>query len=49
MACLPLPVPMERDHIRDQDVDVRVILNKPDGRVWTGFMWLRVGSGSGLL
>jgi hypothetical protein len=42
-----------RDHVEDLDVDGRIILQcilgTYDGKVWTGFIWLRVGTGGGLL
>jgi hypothetical protein len=41
-----------RDHLKDPDVDERIILkwifNKWDG-AQTGSIWLRVGTGGGLL
>jgi hypothetical protein len=34
------------DHLEDQDVDGRIIsewiLGKWDGKLWTGFIWLRL-------
>jgi hypothetical protein len=42
----------ERDHLEDLEVDGRIILKcifKTWGGAWTGFMWLRVGTGGGLL
>jgi hypothetical protein len=42
-----------RDQWEDLDVDGRIILRwilkKHGGRVWNGFVWLRIGTGSGLL
>jgi hypothetical protein len=28
---------------------IKLILKKQDGRVWTGFVWLKIGSSGGLL
>jgi hypothetical protein len=43
----------ERDHLEDQSVDERIILRwifrKWDVRAWTGSVWLRIGTGGGLL
>jgi hypothetical protein len=46
--------PKEGDHSEDQGVDGRMgsewILGRLDGEgVWSGFSWLRIGAGSGLL
>jgi hypothetical protein len=42
----------EGDHLGDPGVDGRIILkcifNKWDG-AWTGLIWLRIGTGGGLL
>jgi hypothetical protein len=42
-----------RDYSADQGVDMRVILKwileKWGCRVWIEFMWLRIGTGDGLL
>jgi len=43
-----------RDHLEDLDVvDRRIIseciLGKESGIVWTGFIWLRIGTSDGLL
>jgi hypothetical protein len=39
---------MVTDHLEDVTVDGRIILKKIlkryDGRVWTGFVWLRTGT-----
>jgi hypothetical protein len=44
---------LERDHSKDLSIDARIILEwtlgKQGGKVWTGFMWLRIGTSSGLL
>jgi len=43
----------ERDHAEDLGVDVRIILEwilgKQGREGWTGFIWLRIGNGAGLL
>jgi len=43
----------ERNHLRDPDLDGRMILRwifrKWDVGVWTGSNWLRIGTGGGLL
>jgi hypothetical protein len=43
----------ERDHYEDQDVGVWTILKwifeKENGVVWTGSIWLRIGTSGGLL
>ena len=43
----------ERDHLEDPDLDRRIILGwifrKWDVRSWTGLIWLRIGTGGGLL
>jgi hypothetical protein len=36
-----------RDHLEDQGIDGKIhewILGKQGGRVWTGFIWLRIGN-----
>jgi len=44
---------MERDHLGDLGIDERIILKlifkKSDRRVWIGLIWLRIGTGGGLL
>jgi hypothetical protein len=43
----------ERDHSEDQDVGGRIILGwileRWDGVMWTGLVWLRIGTGGKLL
>ena len=42
----------ERDYMGDFDIDGRIlnwIDKKQDGSVWTGLLWLRIGTGGGLL
>jgi hypothetical protein len=43
----------ERDHLKDPDVEGRIILRwilkKWDVWAWTGLNWLKVGTGSGRL
>jgi hypothetical protein len=40
-------------HLEDQGVDGRItlkcILEKWEGGAWTGLIWLRIGTGGGLL
>jgi hypothetical protein len=42
-----------RDHAEDLGVDGRTILEcvleEQDGKVWTGFIWLRIGTSGGVL
>jgi len=44
---------MERIHFEDACVDGRKtlkwILKKWDGEAWTGMIWLKIGTGGGLL
>jgi hypothetical protein len=41
-----------RDHTEDLGLDGRIalkwILQKQDWRVWTGFIWLKIGTDNGL-
>jgi hypothetical protein len=43
----------ERDHLEDQDVGGCIILGwileRWDGAMWTGLVWLRIGTGGELL
>ena len=43
----------EGDHVEDSGLDERIILKrifeKWNGEAWTGSIWLRIGSGVGLL
>jgi hypothetical protein len=45
--------PEEKDHLNDQGVDGRMGSKWTLGRllsgVWSGFTWLRIGTGGGLL
>jgi hypothetical protein len=42
-----------RDHLEDLGIDGRIIVErilwKFGGKVWTGFIWLRLGTSGGLL
>jgi hypothetical protein len=33
----------------DGRITLRCIIKKQDGRMWTGFIWLRIGTGDMLL
>jgi hypothetical protein len=43
----------DRDHLYDLGIDGKIIferaLGKYSGKVWTGFIWLRIETNSGLL
>jgi hypothetical protein len=45
--------PKEKDHLEDQGVDGRMgskrTLGRSVGGVWSGFIWLRIGTVGGLL
>jgi hypothetical protein len=45
--------PKEEDHLKDQGIDGRMglnwILGRLVGGLWSGFTWLRIGTGGGLL
>jgi hypothetical protein len=42
-----------RSHSEDLDIDGNIILEwilgKHSGKLWTGFIWLRIGTSGGLL
>jgi hypothetical protein len=39
----------EKDHLKDQGEDGSVKSKGIVGRMWSGFIWLRIGIGGGLL
>jgi hypothetical protein len=42
----------ERDHLEERrrwEDNIRWILEKQDGKVWSGYIWLRIGTSGGLL
>jgi hypothetical protein len=42
----------ERDLLDDLGIDGKIlkwIIKKSGGRVWTGYIWVRIGAGGGLL
>jgi hypothetical protein len=44
--------PKGKDHLEDQGIDGRIGSNWTLGRLvggWSGFTWLRIGTGGGLL
>jgi hypothetical protein len=49
--CVSVGKPKGRDHLEDVGVDCKIILEwilgKYDGRLWTGFIWLRMGTSRG--
>jgi hypothetical protein len=42
-----------RDHWEDQDIDgwtiLKLIIERYDGKVWIGLIWIRLGISGGLL
>jgi hypothetical protein len=42
-----------RDHVEDLGIDGRIILEcivrKQSGKIWAGFIWLRIGTSGGIL
>jgi hypothetical protein len=43
---------MGRDHLEDLSIDGKIlelVLWKKGGKMWTGFIWLRIGTSGGLL
>jgi hypothetical protein len=42
-----------RDHAQDLDIDGKIIfewiLGKYGAKMWTGFIWLRIGTSGGIL
>ena len=44
---------MVKDHLKDLGVDGRIIFKwmfkKWNGEAWTGFIWMRIGTGGGLM
>jgi hypothetical protein len=53
MQIFPWRDQRERDYLKDPGVDGRIplqwIFEKWDGGAWIGLIWLRVGTGGGLL
>jgi hypothetical protein len=39
----------EKDHMEDPGIDGKIMFRKWDGATWTGLIWLRIGTGDGLL
>jgi hypothetical protein len=40
---------MERDNLIYQEDNIKMVLKERDGEAWTRLVWLRIGSGVGVL